>query len=123
MSEIKEIVENKPPGDIIKKVLSMANYCYNCNRCVNVCPKSHLGTFNPRRLIVDLISQPLEEFLKNEDIWSCLTCGQCTIYCPMSQENTGVQFPELILKLRKLSVDNGIEIEKMSSCDKYFTTK
>jgi len=117
MSKIKEMIKNKLPEDIVKNVLSMANYCYSCNRCVNVCPNSHLGKFNPRKLIIDLISLPLEEFLRNNDIWTCLTCGQCTIYCPMSQENVGVQFPELILKLRKISVENKIEIERIGSCE------
>ena len=108
MSEIKEIVKDR---DIIKNVQSMANYCYSCNRCVNVCPNSHLGIFNPRNLIMDLISLPFEEFLRNNNIWSCLTSGQCSIYCPMSQDNTGVQFPELILKLRKLSSNDVTQME------------
>ena len=114
MSEIKEIVKDR---DIIKNVQSMANYCYSCNRCVNVCPNSHLGIFNPRNLIMDLISLPFEEFLRNNNIWSCLTCGQCSVYCPMSQDNTGVQFPELILKLRKLSSNDETQMENISSCE------
>ena len=80
-----------------KPIISKANYCYACNRCVNVCPLSHLDVFNPRLMIIDLVFSPFGEFLNNHNIWNCLTCGQCTIYCPMTQEkgwckNTRINF-------------------------------
>ena len=104
-------------GDITETVSSMANYCYNCNRCVNVCPLSHLDIFFPRDFVSDLIFLPLDNVLKKNNIWNCLTCGQCTIYCPMTQENTGVRIPDLILELRKVSFHSEIEKTKMTQCD------
>ena len=93
--------EESPTSEIVKKVKNSVNYCYNCNRCVNVCPLAHLGVFSPRNLINDLTFLSLEDALKNNDIWLCLSCGQCTAYCPMTQENAGVRIPELILEIRK----------------------
>ncbi|MBY8989528.1 MAG: (Fe-S)-binding protein [Candidatus Lokiarchaeota archaeon] len=104
-------------GGIIENVISMANYCYACNRCVNVCPLSHLDIFFPRLLIGDLIFSSLGEVLNNHNIWNCLTCGQCTIYCPMTQENNGVRIPELILELRKISSKNNSELDKVARCE------
>ncbi|MFX1425704.1 MAG: (Fe-S)-binding protein [Promethearchaeota archaeon] len=104
-------------GDIIENVFSMANYCYNCNRCVTVCPLSLIDLFYPRNLISDLIFSSIEEVLKNHNIWNCLTCGQCTIYCPMTQDNTGVRIPELILELRKISSKNNSELDKIARCE------
>jgi len=101
----------------IKNIISMANYCYGCNRCVNVCPLSHLGTFYPRNLIGDLVFSSLGEVLKKNNIWNCLTCGQCTIYCPMTQENKGVRIPELILELRKISSNTNSELDKIAKCE------
>ncbi len=101
----------------IKKIISMANYCYACNRCVNVCPLSHLDVFYPRNLVGDLVFSSLGEVLKKHNIWSCLTCGQCTIYCPMTQENEGVRIPELILELRKISNSNTSELDKIAKCE------
>ena len=95
----------------------MAYYCYSCNRCVNVCPLSHLGAFFPRNLVTDLIFSSTDEVLKNHNIWNCLTCGQCTIYCPMSQENAGIRIPELILELRKISSNDETEKTKMVQCE------
>ena len=94
---------NTISSEIIKKIIANANYCYDCNRCVNVCPTSFLGTFFPRKLITDLTFLPLEEALENNNIWNCLTCGLCMEYCPMSKGNIGVNFVELILNLRKLT--------------------
>ena len=104
-------------GVIIENVIGMASYCYNCNRCVNVCPLSYLDIFYPRRLITDLIFSPIDDVLKNHNIWNCLTCGQCTIYCPMTQENAGVRFPDLILELRKVSFPTDIEKSKITQCE------
>lgn len=115
--QIDKKKENVISRDIINKVKTAANYCYNCNRCVNVCPLSHLNVFFPRHLITDLTFLSIEEAIKNDNIWDCLTCGQCNIYCPMTQDNAGVRIPEIILELRKIaSYDEG-EVEKITQCE------
>lgn len=95
----------------------MANFCYNCNRCVNVCPLSHIDVFYPQKLIVDLVSSPIEEVIKNHNIWDCLTCGLCSNYCPMTEGKFGVKFPELILELRKLGLNNSTQVDKIIQCE------
>ncbi len=96
-------IKGKASIEILKKVNFAANYCYACNRCNNVCPTAYLGTFYPRTLITDLTFLTPEEALKNNNIWKCLTCGLCTIYCPMTKDNTGVNFTQLIKDLRSLA--------------------
>lgn len=103
--------------ELIEQIRTAANYCYNCNRCVNICPMSHVGIFYPRKLITDLTSSPLEETLKNYNIWECLTCGQCTVYCPMTKDNVGVRIPELVLELRKLSTIDAEQLDKIAQCE------
>ncbi|MHA1272813.1 MAG: (Fe-S)-binding protein [Promethearchaeota archaeon] len=102
---------------IIQEIKNSANYCYNCNRCVNVCPLSHVGQFNPRKLILDLVHLDIEKAIMENDIWECLTCGQCTIYCPMTKDNEGVNIPNLILKLREIFSQSNSEIEKIAKCE------
>jgi len=102
---------------ILNKVKNSVNYCYNCNRCVNVCPLSHLGIFSPRNLINDLAFRPLDYAIQNNNIWLCLSCGQCNVYCPMTSEKEGVHIPELILELRELTSDYTLEHEKMVECE------
>jgi heterodisulfide reductase subunit D len=115
-SEKKEDFNQKKYSEIIKKVNSAVNYCFNCNRCVNVCPLSHLGIFSPRNLLNDLNFLPLNEAIIKNNIWVCLTCGQCMSYCPMTLDQVGVNIPELILELRKISLENESQIDKISQC-------
>ncbi|UCC18504.1 MAG: (Fe-S)-binding protein [Promethearchaeota archaeon] len=100
-----------------KKIITASNYCYACNRCVNVCPLSHLDLFFPRILVGDLVFSSTEEIVNNHNIWNCLTCGQCTIYCPMNQENNGINIPKLILELRKNFKNDETQIERISQCE------
>jgi len=79
MTETTDTPQNRKANkilssDIIKNVIANANYCYNCNRCVNVCPVSYLDLFYPRNLITDLTFLSPEEALKNNNICDCLTC-------------------------------------------------
>ncbi len=102
---------------MLKKVNTAANYCYNCNRCNNVCPTAFLDIFYPRSLITDLTFETPEVALKNNDIWKCLTCGLCSIYCPMTKENTGVNFNQIIKDLRSLASEYKPLQEGLLSCN------
>ena len=113
----KELKKEEYSPELVKRIETAANYCYSCNRCVNVCPLSHLGVFSPRKLINDLNFLSLEEALENNNIWDCLTCGQCTVYCPMTKDKKGVKIPELILELRELARDFAPEQEKLVQCE------
>ena len=105
MTESKHERDDKESStrELLGKVSNSANYCFNCNRCVNVCPQSKSNLFMPRNLITDLSLLSIEESIENTNIWHCLTCGRCMEYCPMSKDNVGVNIPEIILKLRSLA--------------------
>jgi heterodisulfide reductase subunit D len=113
----KENAKDSTVLKIIDQVKASANYCYNCNRCVTVCPISHLGIFSPRDLINDISYLSIEEALDNNNIWECLTCGQCSVYCPMTSDNVGVRIPELVLELRKVFGQDKSQIEKLMVCE------
>lgn len=106
MTETKEpppkIKKETLSSEIIKKANSAANYCFNCNRCVNICPLSRLGYFFPRNLIYDLSLLSPEEALENSNVFNCLTCGLCMEYCPMTKDEVGVNLLDIILNLRSL---------------------
>ena len=118
-SKTKEKGNTEDPAvqKVIEQVKASANYCYNCNRCVTVCPVSHLGIFSPRDLINDISYLSIEEALEKNNIWQCLTCGLCSIYCPMTSDNVGVRIPELVLELRKVLGHESSQIEKLMLCE------
>jgi NADPH-dependent glutamate synthase beta subunit-like oxidoreductase/formate hydrogenlyase subunit 6/NADH:ubiquinone oxidoreductase subunit I len=119
MTESKETSsqeKSKLSAEIIKTVRAAANYCYSCNRCNNVCPVYHLGIFEPRALLSDLLFLPLEEALENNNIWGCLSCGLCSEYCPMTKDNVGVNFTRIIKELRSLVSENELLQETLVSC-------
>jgi len=91
-----------PSHKMIKKIKAASNFCYSCNRCTNVCPKSVSKLFSPRQLIIDLAFLPIEEALEKNNIWECLTCAECSAYCPMTKDWVGVNIPFMIKGLRTL---------------------
>ncbi|TFF99952.1 MAG: (Fe-S)-binding protein [Promethearchaeota archaeon] len=120
MTETKDDVDSNAKNSqmkITEKVKDSISYCFNCNRCTNVCPLSHLDIFSPRQLINDLSFLPLQEALENNNIWRCLTCGQCNEYCPMTKEQEGVNIPDLILELRKFAKNLVYEKEKIEQSE------
>ena len=112
-----EKITSKASIELLKKVNTAANYCYSCNRCNNVCPTASLDIFYPRSLIMDLTFSTPEEALENNDIWKCLSCGLCSIYCPMTKGAIGVNFVNIIKDLRSLASEYKPLLESLQSCN------
>jgi NADPH-dependent glutamate synthase beta subunit-like oxidoreductase/Fe-S oxidoreductase len=114
-SEVSIKIESKDLKKVAELIKS-ANYCYDCNRCVNVCPVSELGLFYPRQLLSDFSTLSIDETIEYSNIWSCLTCGQCVEYCPMSKDKVGVNFLDIILQLRNIASEHEHLQEEISKC-------
>ena len=72
--------------------------CYQCSSCTSVCPLRRVSKYNPRRIIHNfLFDTPLTE----DDITTCLTCGQCLEVCPHQ-----IDFPEFIRQARANNVSD-----------------
>ncbi|MHA1992382.1 MAG: heterodisulfide reductase-related iron-sulfur binding cluster [Candidatus Hodarchaeales archaeon] len=112
-----EKISSSASIELLKKVNTAANYCYACNRCNNVCPTAYLDIFYPRSLIVDLTFSTPEEALEKNDIWKCLTCGLCSVYCPMTKEEIGVNFTKIIKDLRSLASEYQPLQDGLLSCN------
>jgi Fe-S oxidoreductase len=83
MFEQRVITEYTP--ELIEKVTDLANaesfaYCYQCAKCVGVCPVDIVGDYGPRKIYkhaqtgVDLTQSPA--------LWLCTTCSNCLRVCP-----------------------------------------
>lgn len=70
-------------------------YCYQCNRCTDVCPVADLAPnrYNPRNLILNSFLGLREGIFGGDDsfnIWGCTMCDTCDEICPQKIELTGI---------------------------------
>ena len=54
--------------------------CYQCGKCVPVCPVNHVGDYGPRKLNAKVIRG--STLVDDPDLWLCTTCGNCYRVCP-----------------------------------------
>lgn len=70
--------------------------CLDCGKCTVACPISWYDPdYSPRKVVYNAIRGQGAELLKNEQLWSCITCARCEARC-----QSGVQYTELIKRLR-----------------------
>jgi heterodisulfide reductase subunit D len=81
----------------------VVKYCYQCGKCVGICPVSGLKNFNPRLMIHEILLNGPDCLVRSEDIWSCITCDQCSAICPMD-----IEFSRFVRGARIESFKRGI---------------
>jgi len=55
-------------------------WCYQCAKCVPVCPVDVVGDYGPRRIYRRV--QTGVDLFKSPDLWQCTTCMNCLRVCP-----------------------------------------
>lgn len=71
--------------ELIDKVTSVPGaesfgWCYQCARCVPVCPVHTVGDYAPRRIFRRV--QTGMDLFTSADLWQCTTCANCLRVCP-----------------------------------------
>jgi len=90
-----EEVMSYPGGEHLRK-------CFACGTCTAGCPISEIDeTYNPRRIIRQILFGLRDEVLTSPTIWYCLICYRCYAYCPQK-----VNFPDLMRILRYIAIKN-----------------
>ena len=99
------------PADIkveIKKYIlkNNLNFCLECGKCSAVCPMldfygDYVYQRSPRG-VVERLSLAPDDIEKEEALWYCLTCQECTFFCP-----SGVDFQSFMIELRELLLERG----------------
>jgi Fe-S oxidoreductase len=99
----------KDVNDLSWKSLLDGFACTECGRCTSVCPANLTGKLlSPRKIIVNVRERLeaeakgdhsktlLDDFITEEELWSCTTCRACVQECPVSIDQLSV-----ILELRR----------------------
>ncbi len=111
-SEVDVILLDNKRKFIASSEFKEINYCVNCGGCVNYCPVYEAigGLFGSggggKRLIFNGISKNLE-YAFDYGLNFCTECGHCVIHCPGE-----IDIPDLIMKMRKTAVKQGLIIPK-----------
>jgi len=97
--ELRKKVMDAHIGDTLK-------YCYQCNRCTDVCPVSQIAPdrYNPRGNIMGAFLG-INMFMgqkSNFGIWGCTVCDTCDEVCPQKIELT-----EIFTVLKNMSIAAG----------------
>ncbi len=54
--------------------------CYQCGKCVPVCPVDHVGDYGPQKIFRQL--QTGLDLFNADALWKCTTCMNCLRVCP-----------------------------------------
>jgi Fe-S oxidoreductase len=55
-------------------------WCYQCGKCVGVCPVDIVGDYGPRKIHRDVLRGI--SLLDDPNLWLCTTCQNCVRVCP-----------------------------------------
>ncbi len=106
--------------DFQKRHLLQLDACTRCGRCHEACPATQTGApLSPRDLILSLHELALGvdgdetsartsvrgkgiHRVRDETLWSCLTCGACVEICPV-----GIEHVPMIAEMRRSAVEQG----------------
>lgn len=93
--DLKKLIEEIGGEDFQKKV----QVCYQCGTCVGGCPVAWVNEdFNPRKIILALSREEINEIISSDLLWFCSYCHTCLERCPQK-----IPVSEIIVKIKNIA--------------------
>ncbi|MHA1340149.1 MAG: 4Fe-4S dicluster domain-containing protein [Promethearchaeota archaeon] len=107
---IEDCSLNKFTECIPPKLMRSLKQCIECGKCVGICTAARVSDFNSREIVKKVLEGD-ESVLSDENLWKCFLCHYCWMVCPKED----MDLPELIFRLREISIERGYAPDKLSS--------
>ena len=78
-------------------------WCYQCAKCIAVCPVDIVGDYGPRKINRDVMRGT--SLLDSHNLWLCTTCQNCLRVCPKE-----VDMIQIMPAARQAAIEEGLEI-------------
>lgn len=82
--------------------LPQIEYCIQCGSCGGSCPAAALMDHTPRRLFALIKAGEMEEVLRSNTPWYCVSCYFCMVRCPQE-----IHITDLMYGLKTLAYQRG----------------
>ena len=82
-----------------------SEYCYQCAKCTSGCEAHKLLELEPHKIIALLKRGLIDEMVKSDVIWTCMSCFKCRERCPQK-----VAPVEVLFALKNMAVASGKQI-------------
>jgi heterodisulfide reductase subunit C len=100
-SEVRKEINER-----LKKLQEYASdYCFQCAKCTSGCEAHILLELEPHKIVALLKRGLIDELIRSEIIWTCMSCFKCKERCPQR-----VAPVDILFALKNLAVASGIEV-------------
>lgn len=73
--------------------------CIQCGTCAGSCPNASKMEFTPREVVAMVRAGLMEEVLRSNSMWFCVSCYLCTLRCPR-----GIHLTDIMYDLKQLAI-------------------
>ena len=102
--------------DIVAQIGKLdLSYCFQCGVCSGSCPTVDRMEYGPRRIMHMVRLGLVDQVLRSQDIWMCVSCFLCTARCPQ-----GIQIADTMSVLRNLSLARGMAKDQEATFSRTF---
>ena len=78
--------------------------CIQCGTCSGSCPLGSYMDYGPRQLFELAREGDMEEVLKANTMWMCVSCYNCIVRCPR-----GIAITDHMYNLKKIALKEGVQ--------------